>query len=32
MDKKIMIENPALAAYEKGVLNGAWLCAENGEM
>jgi hypothetical protein len=32
MDKKIMIENPALEAHEKGVLNGAWLCAENGEI
>lgn len=32
MDKKITIENPAHDANEKRVFNGAWLCAENGEI
>ena len=32
MDKKTMMENMALAAYEKGGFNGTWLYAENGEI
>ena len=32
MDKKTTMENLARAAYEKGVFNGAWLYAENGEI
>ncbi len=32
MDKKTMMENLARAAYEKGVFNGTWLYAENGEI
>jgi CubicO group peptidase (beta-lactamase class C family) len=32
MDKKMLIENLARAAYERGSLNGAWLYAEHGEI
>lgn len=32
MDKRITIENPAHEANEKRVFNGAWLCADNGEI
>ena len=32
MDKKTIMENMAKAAYERGVFNGLWLYAENGEI
>ena len=32
MDKKTMMENMAREAYERGVFNGLWLYAENGEI
>ena len=32
MDKKTAMENLVREAYEKGVFNGAWLYAENGEI
>ena len=32
MDKKTAMENLALAAYEKGEFNGAWLYAEKGRI
>ena len=32
MDKKTMMENRARMACEKGLFNGAWLYAENGEI
>ena len=32
MDKKTMMENMAREAHERGVFNGLWLYAENGEI
>ena len=32
MDKKTMMENLTREAFEKGVFNGTWLYAENGEI
>ena len=32
MDKKVMLESLIRDAYEKGVFNGTWLYAENGEI
>ena len=32
MDKKTVMENMAREAYERGVFNGLWLYAENGEI
>ena len=32
MDKKVLMENIARKAYEKGSLNGTWLYAENGKI
>ena len=32
MDKKTIMENMALEAYDRGVFNGLWLYAENGEI
>ena len=32
MDKRMMMENLAREAYEKGGFNGVWLYAENGEI
>lgn len=32
MDKKYTIEKLIREAYEKGVFNGTWLYAENGEI
>ena len=32
MDKKTAMENLARKAHEKGVFNGTWLYAENGQI